>query len=468
MQDIKYLPFTIKFSFILILFDVYFLYRLKKLFRERNINNNLFKLIFTFSLLMIGVTLYNIWVQFAGELTTYFKNNLFLIKDLWYLPKLLIVPIMIIYDFTILIKNYNNWKQGFEGLLFQIKYIFINLFKLPNKILIGNKFEPLLASNENVNFQLTEKQIIEDSKQISNNQENQDISIKNDNQNIDIKRRKILQNITWTMAGVPFIIVGKGIIDTTYDFQVRKEIIKSNKFTNSINGLKIIQISDIHAGSFSSNKPFDEAVRIIVNENPDIILMTGDFVNYSISEIDYLLNGLKHLKADLGIYACLGNHDHYMPKNELEYFKTHLIDYNINLLDNSSKTLNIGSTKLQIAGIDNYGYGQYFGNISKATSNCKEENYTILLAHDPSNWDREVFSNKKVDLMLSGHTHGGQMGIEFFNFIITPARILYNQFAGMYKYGDRAIYVNRGLGTTGPPLRVGIRPEITLFEFYKS
>ncbi len=203
MHEIKYLPFTIKFSIILIFFDIYFLYRLRKLFLQREFPYKIFKILFVISYLMIIISVYNVWVQFNSELTTSFKNNLFIIKDLWYLPKILIVPIMLVYDFMILIKCYDKWLKGFVGMIYQIKYIINNVLRIPINLISKNKYEPLLASNNKLNMELNiSNPSIED-----NTIKNQVIVIEKQ-EKIDNKRRKVIQNITWSAAGIPFLILG--------------------------------------------------------------------------------------------------------------------------------------------------------------------------------------------------------------------------------------------------------------------
>jgi predicted MPP superfamily phosphohydrolase len=200
---------------------------------------------------------------------------------------------------------------------------------------------------------------------------------------------------------------------------------------------------------------------IIKKISPDLVFMTGDFVNFQENEIDKISFEMKQIEAEYGVFACLGNHDHYMFPKEHEIFKSKIRSYGIDLLVNENRTLDIRGNKIQIAGSDNSSWRHNFADFDKTLAGLSKAYPTIMMCHDPSNWDLHINGKRNVDLMLSGHTHGGQFGYNVFGYDLSPVRMFYKQWAGLYKSKDQYLYVNRGLGVVGPPVRIGINPEIT-------
>ncbi len=278
---------------------------------------------------------------------------------------------------------------------------------------------------------------------------------------VDSKRRKIVETSAWTLASIPFIMVSKGLFSTTHDFTVRNADIYLPNLPKGLDGLKIVQLSDLHLGSFFDHSSFQEVRRITNNLKPDIIVITGDFVNNKPSELKANYNDLKSLNADIGVFSCLGNHDHYMKDFEHKTLVNAINETGANILINRNERLIINSQPLNLVGIDNLGMRQEFGDLNKAFENVNPEEVSILLCHDPTNWDKNIRNKYPADLTLSGHTHGGQVAWEFNGFEFKPAKFVYRQSEGLYKNGNNQLYVNRGIGTVGPPLRIGVMPEIT-------
>jgi hypothetical protein len=270
------------------------------------------------------------------------------------------------------------------------------------------------------------------------------------------------------MAAIPFGLVGKGLASSTYNFEIYRIDIPLQKFSYSLDGLTIAQISDIHAGSFITPQPILDAINIINSLKPDIIVITGDFVNFHPDEMNDSYKFFKSLKSDIGVFGCLGNHDHYMTESDHIKLKQILKESQIEMLINENRILKINDVQLQIAGCDNSSYGRNYADWTKTIKSLNSDVPTILLCHDPSNWDKSILGKLPVDLTLSGHTHGGQIGINFFGEIIAPARIVLKRWAGLYKEGNQQLYINRGIGTVGPPIRVSIPPEITLITLRKE
>jgi hypothetical protein len=279
--------------------------------------------------------------------------------------------------------------------------------------------------------------------------------------NIDIGRRKLVESSAWSIASIPFIMVSKGLFSTTHDFTVRNAEIHLPNLPKELNGLKIVQLSDLHLGSFYDYSSFQEVRRITNNLNPDIIVITGDFVNNKPTELKANYDDLVKLRADIGVFSCLGNHDHYMDEYEHKSLIKAINDTGSNLLINRNERLIINNSPLNLVGIDNLGMRQNFGDLNMAFKGVNPDELSILLCHDPTNWDKNIRNKYPADLTLSGHTHGGQVAWEFNGFEFKPAKFVYKQSEGLYKNGDNQLYVNRGIGTVGPPLRIGVKPEIT-------
>ncbi len=281
-------------------------------------------------------------------------------------------------------------------------------------------------------------------------------------------RRKFLQSTGWAMAGVPFIMTGHGFLKTVHDFRVRRVDVPIEGLPRSLEGLQIAQISDVHAGSFYSAAPGEEIVRLVQEQRPDLIAVTGDWVNFDPNELRSVYPAFSRLSADLGVYGSLGNHDHYMSQAEHRSLKRSIRESGVDLLVNVNRKLNIDGGVLQLAGIDNIGMNQRYGDLAKATEGLDPAFPTVLLGHDPRFWDMGVRGKSRIDLMLAGHTHGGQIGVHVLGHEFSFAQVVYEQWAGLYTDGHQHLYINRGLGTTALPIRTGINPEITLITLRKA
>lgn len=260
---------------------------------------------------------------------------------------------------------------------------------------------------------------------------------------------------------IPFGIVGKGFFDTD-DLTIYEEEIVLRSLPRAFDGIRIVQISDIHAGSWRSPDPFRRARAMIEQLKPDVLVITGDFVNFDPKELEFIRRDLVRLRADVGVFASLGNHDHYCSPQNHSLLRSMISNSGIKLLVNTNVPLTVNGETIYLLGTDNTGLGQNFADLPAALVGVEPGAPTILLAHDPTFWDKQVRRKAPVDLMLSGHTHGGQVGIHFLGVELSVAQVVYKQWAGLYRDGEQYLYVNRGLGTVGPPIRIGIPPEITV------
>jgi predicted MPP superfamily phosphohydrolase len=263
-----------------------------------------------------------------------------------------------------------------------------------------------------------------------------------------------------------------------YNYDLKRLQLSFENLPHSFKGLKIVHISDIHSGSFTDKKAVLHGVEKILAEKPDIIFFTGDLVNDRAIEMEEYMDVFSKLKAPMGVYSTLGNHDYgdYVswPHNgvtkeqNLENLKKVHADLGWRLLMNEHVALEKGGEHIALLGIENWGAKARFpkhGRMDLAHPGTEKYPFKILLSHDPSHWDAQVKTEyPDIDLMLSGHTHGMQFGIEIPGFKWSPVQYMYKQWAGVYTDGKQQLNVNRGFGFIGYPGRVGVLPEITVIE----
>lgn len=263
-----------------------------------------------------------------------------------------------------------------------------------------------------------------------------------------------------------------------YNYKVKRIPLQFPNLPQAFKGMKIVQISDIHSGSFTNIDGVRKGVELIMSLKPDLIVFTGDLVNNKAEEIVPYLDVFNKLQAPLGVYSIFGNHDYgdYVQwdspaerTKNLEELKNHHAKMGWRLLWDEHVPIEKDGEQFALIGIQNWSALRNFaryGNLSKAYAGTENYPFKILLSHDPTHWDAEVRPKfGEIDLTLSGHTHGFQFGVEIPGFRWSPVQYVYRQWAGLYKEGKQSIYVNRGYGFIGYPGRVGILPEITLLEF---
>jgi hypothetical protein len=279
---------------------------------------------------------------------------------------------------------------------------------------------------------------------------------------------------------LPFFVILYGIFRTLYRFKVYPVRIKHKDLPASFSGLKIVQISDIHLDSFNFKYHIlEKAIKIINDLHPDYIFFTGDLVNNYAWELRGWENPFKKLIAKKKKYAILGNHDYgdysqwnsTLEKQEnFEKIKQFYKNIGFKLLLNESEIIKKNKEFIAIIGVENWGKPPFkqYGNLQKALKNSANIPFKILLSHDPTHWSEEVLKKTAVSLTLSGHTHGMQAGFQYKKMKWSPIKYKYKHWAGLYCENQQYLYVNRGLGWLGFPGRLGMRPEITLFELEKK
>lgn len=262
-----------------------------------------------------------------------------------------------------------------------------------------------------------------------------------------------------------------------YRYTTKRVKIAFDNLPEGFKGLKIVQLSDIHSGSFTDKAAVERGIEKVMKEKADVILFTGDLVNDKATEMADYVDVFKKLAAPLGVYSILGNHDYgdyfqwesrEAKRANLEQLKSIHGAMGWRLLMNEHVPLERNGDRIALLGIENWsskGNFPKYGIMEKAYAGAAAYPFKILMSHDPSHWDAEIRPKyPDVDLMLSGHTHGMQFGVELPFFKWSPVQFMYKQWAGLYEEARQKLYVNRGFGFIGYPGRVGILPEITVIE----
>ena len=295
-----------------------------------------------------------------------------------------------------------------------------------------------------------------------------------------ISRLKFVNQIGLLVAALPFTALIYGMIKGGFDIRVKKTRLVLPNLPDAFNGLRIVQISDIHCGSFTSADHFENAAKLIEMQKPDILFFTGDLVNDLASETDDFIETFSKMKAPMGTYSSLGNHDYadYITWDSKEAKAKNLEDLKAvhakvgwRLLLNENVALERGGEKIALIGIENWGARGFtkYGNLKKAYEGAENFPVKILLSHDPSHWEAQVLKEyPNIDLTFAGHTHGMQFGVDLPHFKWSPVKYFYKQWSGLYQQAGQYLYVNQGLGFIGYPGRVGILPEITVLELYNA
>lgn len=293
-------------------------------------------------------------------------------------------------------------------------------------------------------------------------------------------RRGFIRSTGLVVAGIPFASMLYGITRGKYNFRVNKIKLAFDNLPEAFEGFKIVQISDIHSGSFDNREAINDGIELVNEQKADLILFTGDLVNNDSREIEPFIEDFKRLRASNGIYSILGNHDYGDYKkwdsaeDKVENMNL-LYDFQkkmgFKLLNNESTIISKGEDSIGIYGVENWGNPPFpqRGDLDQALSGNELEQFKILMSHDPTHWNKKVIDHPvHIDLTLSGHTHGMQFGVDIPGFKWSPIKYVYPQWAGLYKQKEQLLYVNRGFGFLGFPGRVGIWPEITLIELSKN
>lgn len=301
-------------------------------------------------------------------------------------------------------------------------------------------------------------------------------------QGFQLERTIGMAQVALAIGLVPFVLLIYGVIRNPYRYKVFREKVPVKNLPNALKGLRIVQISDIHSGSFTQREPVKEAIRLINKEQPDMVFFTGDLVNSIAAEMEPFIDIFNKITAKYGTFSILGNHDYgdYYPweneqakkANFQALLQTHQ-DLGWDLMLNENRMIEVNGERVAVIGVENYSASPRFskyGDLAKAYNGTEGASLKLLLSHDPTHWDDEVTSKyQDIAITFSGHTHGMQFGIEIPGWLRwSPIKYIYKKWAGLYQEGQQYLYVNRGLGFLGYPGRVGILPEITVIELEEA
>lgn len=295
-------------------------------------------------------------------------------------------------------------------------------------------------------------------------------------------RSRFMAKAALIAGGVPLATLTYGVVRNAYRYRRFATDVPIPNLPAALDGFKIVQISDMHSGSWTQSEPLKNAVAMINAEAADIVCFTGDLVNSEANEIVPFIDIFKQVRGKYGVFSILGNHDYGdyhdwgVPKGSAEYERLkaenmeRLYGYHAalgwDLLRDENRIIEVDGHKLGVLGVENWGQAFRFprkADLPKATAGTEDCDCKVLLSHDPTHWDAKIRPGyPDIDLTLSGHTHGFQFGVEIPGFRWSPAQYLYKQWAGLYREGSQHLYVNRGLGFLGYPGRVGILPEISV------
>jgi predicted MPP superfamily phosphohydrolase len=306
-------------------------------------------------------------------------------------------------------------------------------------------------------------------------------------QPVGISRLQFLSRIGLAVGSFTFGGIIYGILRGGYNYQKIKVKLPIKNLPDEWKDLKIVQISDLHLGSFADTSPVQTIVDIVNKEDADIVFFTGDLVNYAAKEAEPFIDILKTIRSKTKVFSILGNHDYglYAPwdtdqqmRDNFERLLTIQKEkLGWDLLMDENRILERNGKTLAIIGVQYIGHNLRFGkfgNLQKAYAGSEHADVQLLLSHDPSHWDKEVSQKpeyQNIHHTFSGHTHGFQFGIEVPKLGLkwSPAKYVYPHWAGLYESNRlQFLYVNRGVGFLGYPGRLGISPEITVFQLVNA
>jgi predicted MPP superfamily phosphohydrolase len=286
------------------------------------------------------------------------------------------------------------------------------------------------------------------------------------------ERRRFLEQTALAVTAAPFVACGYAMLYGRLNLETARQRIKLARLPKAFEGFRIAQISDVHIGPFMPEAEIRKYVAIANELRPDLIVLTGDFVTWDPRTQEEVVLALSGLKAPMGVFGCLGNHEIW---SRTEDSITRLFaQKGIRILRQERAPIQAGGETLNLVGVDYQSTrgsrGRWGGTVPRYLPGMEElvmpDTANILLTHNPNAFDRA--HEIGFDLSLAGHTHGGQVTLEFIHPRLSPSRLITDYVRGHFQKGMGQLYVNRGIGTIGPPMRFGSPPEITVFELLRQ
>jgi len=287
-----------------------------------------------------------------------------------------------------------------------------------------------------------------------------------------------LTNIGLIISIIIFLVIAGGTFVGRFNFKTENLSVNIKGLKDDLDGLKIVHISDLHLVSFYHHQDLLEDVMLKINKlDPDIIINTGDFINAGWRELNRFDTILSKANGKYGNFAVMGNHDFgtYHPffteadrENNVLLMNKFIASSGYKVLNDEFTMVNIGDSRIAMIGVMTKGTFPEIihGDLNKAVKDIYGDDLKILLAHDPNQWEKEVTGKTDIDITLSGHTHGMQIGILTKRFSWSPAGLFYPKWNGLYKEGEQYLIVNRGLGVLAIPFRIWMPPEITVITIH--
>lgn len=285
-----------------------------------------------------------------------------------------------------------------------------------------------------------------------------------------------LKFLNYLGLGIGAAFVGTaiwGVVKGAHNYQIKRRTLSIKGLPKAFEGLRIVQISDVHSGSFWSRGAVARGIDMIKAEKADMVFFTGDLVNDRSDEVLPWMDLFGQIKAPMGVYSILGNHDYgdYVPwpspeakMKNLEDLISYHKQMGWDILLDEHRVVEKDGEKLGIIGVENWsakGRFPKYGDLAKASQGL-DTSVQLLLSHDPSHWREQVLGKTKIAATFSGHTHGMQFGVDTKFYRWSPVKMVYKEWLDLYTEKDQHLYVNRGFGYLGYPGRMGIFPEISV------
>ena len=276
-------------------------------------------------------------------------------------------------------------------------------------------------------------------------------------------RRRIINTAGKLALATPFAALAYGSLIERLNFHVREVDVPIPGLPDDLDGLRLLQISDIHLSPFLSEAQLARVIDAANGLNPNLVVVTGDLISSRGDPLDACIKQLARLKSDAGILGCLGNHER--ASGAEDYATAAAARVGISFLRSQAQPLRFGKATLNVAGVDYQPLNKKPTYLRGAEHLILPGATNLLLSHNPDVFP--VAARQGYNFMLAGHTHGGQVSVEIFDEAITPVRFFTHYVYGLYRQGPASAYVTRGIGTIGIPARIGAPPEISLLRLRK-